>query len=95
MKCFKPAENISKVANSSKQSRERRTYCVDAEQFAAREEQMVHSRQLPVKPDVDIDDWHAYELLHLSEVVKLGPLVWHQLLDHIDCIAAIEVSPGL
>mmetsp|Transcript_23011 Transcript_23011/g.48947 ORF Transcript_23011/g.48947 Transcript_23011/m.48947 type:complete len:274 (+) Transcript_23011:340-1161(+) len=51
--------------------------CIDRQQGAPAEAEMVDILQLPVEPEVDVDDRNALELLDLMEEWHLRPLLGH------------------
>ena len=62
--------------------------CIDRKGLAATEEQVIHSGQLAVKPNVHIDDWHALQPFQLAEIGFGLPPLWDDPLDHINCKSA-------
>ena len=62
-----------------------RHVCIHRQQRRSAKQQVVNSGQLAVKPDVDVDDWHALEAIKLLEKRLGTPLIREQLLDNVHC----------
>ena len=56
---------------------------IHAEQRAPAEQQVVNCGELAVKPDVDVDDWHALQAVELLEEGSGGPGLWTQQLHDV------------